>query len=112
MTTGDIGVPSQGTAAALRIEGEMTIYRAAELKDALSEALRQAASEARALALDLSLVTEFDSAGVQLLLLARREAERQGQAMRLVAYSPAVHEVLELTGLASRIGHTQQGVNP
>ncbi|WP_443094347.1 STAS domain-containing protein [Pseudoduganella chitinolytica] len=103
MTTGDIGAASQGALAALCIEGEMTIYRAAELKDVLFDALRQATADARALALDLSQVTEFDSAGVQLLLMARREAQRQGHPLQLVAHSPAVREVLNLTGLKARL---------
>ncbi len=102
MTIGEIGPAGQGEAVALRIEGEMTIYRAAELKDVLAGAVAQAVSEARALALDLSDVTEFDSAGVQLLLLARREVQRHGQVLRLEACSPAVREVFELTGLTAR----------
>ena len=102
MTNGEIGAASQGGPVALQIDGEMTIYRAAELKDVLYGAVQAAVAEARALALDLSRVTEFDSAGIQLLLVARREAERQGQALRLVACSPAVREVFALTGLSAR----------
>jgi len=102
MTIGEIGAARQGAPVALRIEGEMTIYRAAELKGVLDDALAAAVAGAQALILDLSQVTEFDSAGVQLLLVARREAERHGQALRLAACSPAVHEVFGLTGLAAR----------
>jgi anti-sigma B factor antagonist len=108
MTNGEIGAASQGAPVALQIDGEMTIYRAAELKDVLSGAVQSAVAEARALALDLSGVTEFDSAGIQLLLVARREAERQGGALRLVALSPAVREVFALTGLSARF----EGVQP
>jgi len=108
MTNGEIGAASQGAPVALQIDGEMTIYRAAELKDVLYGALHAAVAEARALTLDLSQVTEFDSAGIQLLLVARREAERQGSALHLVATSPAVREVFALTGLAARF----EGVQP
>ena len=108
MTNGEIGAASQGAPVALQIDGEMTIYRAAELKDLLYGVLREAAAAARGLALDLSQVTEFDSAGVQLLLIARREVERQGQALRLVAPSAAVREVFALTGLSARF----EGVQP
>ena len=70
----NIGETRQGAAACLAVEGEMTIYRAAELHPALRDAVRTQDAPA----LDLSAVTEFDSAGVQLLLVARREAGRLG----------------------------------
>jgi anti-sigma B factor antagonist len=90
-----IGEPSQGAAACLAVEGEMTIYRAAELKPALLEAVH--AHDAPAL--DLSAVTEFDSAGLQLLLAARREAARLGKRLDIPAASPAVREVFALLGM-------------
>ncbi|GGY75780.1 STAS domain-containing protein [Pseudoduganella plicata] len=102
MTNGEIGAAGQGVPVALQIDGEMTIYRAAELKDVLYGALQAAVAGSRALALDLSGVTEFDSAGIQLLLVAQRDAERQGQVLRLVACSPAVRDVFALTGLSAR----------
>jgi anti-anti-sigma factor len=84
----------------LRIEGELTIYRAAELKQTLLAAV--AANEA--VDVDLSQVSEFDSAGLQLLLLAKREAGATGRTLRLVDHSPAVVEVLELFDLAAHFG--------
>jgi anti-sigma B factor antagonist len=90
-----IGETCQGAAACLAVEGEMTIYRAAELKPALLAAVR--AHEAPAL--DLSAVTEFDSAGLQLLLAARREAARLGRRLDVTAASPAVRDVFALLGL-------------
>jgi anti-anti-sigma factor len=79
----------------MRVEGEMTIYRAAELKPALLDAVR--AHEAPAL--DLSAVTEFDSAGLQLLLMARQEAARLGRQLAVTAASPAVRDVCALLGM-------------
>lgn len=81
--------------SALAVEGELSIYRAAELKAALLDAL--AAGEA--LELDLSKVTEMDSAGVQLVLLAAREAKAAGRRFGIAARSPQVDEVLQLCGL-------------
>lgn len=84
----------------MRIEGEMTIYRAAELKAEVLAAVRPKA----ALEIDLSGVTEIDSAGVQVLMLAKRAAREQGGELRLVAHSPAVVEVFELLDLAAHFG--------
>ena len=81
----------------LRIEGELTIFRALELKDALL-------AQPLPLEIDLSGVTELDSAGVQLLLLAKKTALGQQRELRLVAHSPAVIEVFELLNLAAHFG--------
>jgi anti-sigma B factor antagonist len=77
------------------IEGELTIYRAAELKPVLLEAVRAHDTPA----LDLSAVTEFDSAGLQLLLMARQEAQRLGKPLQVAGASPAVREVFALLGM-------------
>ena len=95
----NIGETSQGAAACLAVEGEMTIYRAAELKPALLDAVR--AHEAPAL--DLSAVTEFDSAGLQLLLVARQEAARLGRQLAADRQRP---ESLVAGGIAAP-GHRQ-----
>jgi anti-sigma B factor antagonist len=80
------------TGAPLRIEGELTIVRAAELKAALLDGPPPTA-------IDLSGVTEIDSAGLQLLLLARREAQARQGTLALRAPSPAVAELFGLLGL-------------
>ena len=77
----------------LAIEGELTIFRAAELKPVLLD--NPALTE-----IDLSGVTEFDSAGVQLLMLAKKTAMAEGRQLRLLAHSPPVIEVFELLNVA------------
>ena len=87
----------------LRIDGELTIYRAAELAVALKTALA-AVADGGALELDLSGVAEMDSAGVQLLLAARRSALESGRALRLAARSAAVDDVLAILQLTTLFG--------
>ncbi len=94
-----------GSEALVRIEGEMTIYRASELKQLLLAQIETSA----AVDIDLADVTEFDTAGVQLLILACRTAQRMGRKLRLVAQSPAVAEVLGLLGVASHFGGSCTG---
>ncbi len=79
----------------LCIEGEMTIYRAEELKQTLLAAV----ARLPVLEVNLSAVTELDTAGVQLLILAKELAKSKNKEMRLVAHSPAVVEVFELLNL-------------
>jgi anti-sigma B factor antagonist len=78
----------------LRIEGELSIYRAEELKQALL-------GEPSPTEIDLSGVTEIDTAGVQLLMLAKRSAQAAQRELRLVAHSPAVSDVFELLNLSA-----------
>jgi anti-anti-sigma factor len=65
----------------------------------LEAAVRERRPLQRRLRLDLSEVTFFDSTGVRALLQARRIAiEDTGRPAELVAASPAVRRVLDMTG--------------
>ncbi len=85
------------TEAPLRLEGDLTIYQAAELKRRLMEFV----ARAEAPGLDLAEVTDMDTAGLQLLLLARRAAAADAKPLQLLGASPAVMEVLALCNLDS-----------
>jgi anti-sigma B factor antagonist len=84
----------------LRLEGELTVYRAQELQRTLLDALAGAAT----LEIDLHAVTEMDSAGVQLLIAAKCAAVAADKTLRLVDHSPAVVEVFRLFDLAALFG--------
>jgi anti-anti-sigma factor len=68
---------------------------------ALATALQQAPA---ALALDLAGVTDFDSSGVQLLLATQRSLAERGDALHVVAASPAVNDALAIFGLKDLLG--------
>jgi anti-sigma B factor antagonist len=80
----------------LRVEGELTIYRAAELKP-------QILGRTPPAAIDLSGVTEIDTAGLQLLMLARKAALDEQRALPLLAPSAAVREVFALLNLGAHL---------
>jgi len=84
----------------MNIEGELTIYRAAELRTALQAALAAGGD----LEVDLSGVTEMDSAGVQLLMAAKNSARATQRELRLTGHSAAVLEVFETLDLAAHFG--------
>ncbi|SNT10796.1 anti-anti-sigma factor [Noviherbaspirillum humi] len=90
--------------AALTLGGELTIYRAAEVREILLDALVPRASVPIRLEIDLSTVEEIDGAGVQLLLAAHKTARQQGTRLNLIKHSPAVIEVFELFDLAGYFG--------
>ena len=84
----------------LRLDGDIGIYRAAELKEVLLAPLAPGVM----LELDLSGVSEIDTAGVQLLLLANNSAQALGATLRLCAPSAAVVQVLDLLNLGGTFG--------
>lgn len=84
----------------LELEGELTIYRAAELRTSI----RHAISGATALTLGLGAVTEIDSAGAQLLIAARRTARETGCMLTLAGHSEAVLDALGVLGLVDALG--------
>jgi anti-sigma B factor antagonist len=84
----------------LSITGEMTIYQAAEQHAQLQAALQAGAP----LELNLAGVTELDTAGLQVLMMAKKAAQRDGRSLHLVAHSAAVQDVFEMLRVASYFG--------
>ena len=82
------------------VEPDMTIYHAIELKQKLLDALLQT----ELLEVDLSQVSEIDTSGIQLLMLTKRESQKQGKTLAIVAHSPAVREALDFYNLAAFFG--------
>ena len=75
---------------------ELTIYQAADWR----ELLHSACQSKSPLTLNLSDITEVDTAGIQLLMMARRQL---GKDLHLSSPSPALHEALELLNLQALI---------
>lgn len=76
----------------VHVRGEMTIYGAAHLKEQLFAAL---AGESD-VCLDLSAVSEIDTTGVQLLLLAQQVSVAGGARFALARPSDVMTEALGL----------------
>jgi anti-anti-sigma factor len=82
------------------LEGELTIFTAADTRQRLLDA----AATGQNLEIDLAHVTEIDLAGLQLMLAVKRQALEQGKALRFVNHSAAVLDVLDLCDLAGYFG--------
>lgn len=84
----------------LALSGEINVYNAADIKTTLLQTL----DRCNEVELDLAQVSDIDSAGLQILLLAKREANRHNKALRIVAHSAAVREVLDFCNTAAFFG--------
>ncbi len=79
----------------IRIEGGMTICQVLALRQILLDSIIHSSD----IDIDLSAVDEIDTAGVQLLILAKRTALSQHRELNLIGHSPAVLDVFELLNL-------------
>lgn len=86
--------------ASFSLDGELTVYTAAAVKSRLCGLL---AEHTQVVLLDLSEVDECDTAGVQLLLSARRAVNAAGREFAVVDPSGPVREALILLGLHALI---------
>lgn len=86
--------PAEGTRFA--IGPGLSIYDVADLKPRLLEAVANHA----VLNVDLSQVESIDSAGIQLLMLAKVHALAYDHRFHLVGHSPVVLEIFELFRVA------------
>lgn len=82
------------------LDQDLTIYNANDIKQRLTAAL----AEGDGLELDLTKVSEMDTAGVQLLLFLKKEAQRLGKEARIVGHSAEVRETLDFLSLTARLG--------
>jgi anti-anti-sigma factor len=82
------------------ISGELTIYTAATEKQILQEAL----DSTEELEINLSQVSEMDSAGLQVLIVLKQEAARRRKKLHYSMHSKAVLEILEMSNMTTSFG--------
>lgn len=82
------------------VKEDMTIYHASAQKAQFLDALMAT----QHLELDLHAVAEMDTAGLQLLLLLKREASEHGKNVSVINHSPRVQQVLDFCNLVSAFG--------
>ena len=91
------GTEHMQTTARLALSGEMTIYNAAQIKATLAEAMRGATE----VEVDLSGIADIDTAGLQLMLIAKRHPDCR---VRFVDHSPEVLRLIDLANLGGALG--------
>lgn len=92
------GMHSEASGKRLEVNGELTIFRVADLRQQWLDALAGASD----VDVDLSEVTEIDCAGIQLMIAAQREAVFLDKQLTFTRHSPAVVELLGLCNLSGQ----------
>ncbi len=84
------------------IEGEMTIFVAQELREAIMPIITSKGDGE--IEIDLSRVSEVDAAGLQLMVSVKLEAILRGKTLRYVGHSKSVMDMIDLCDLGSFFG--------
>lgn len=92
-----IDMKRKGKHTRVALAGELTIYSAAEIKAGLAQAM----GSANEIEVDLSGITEMDTAGLQLMLIAKRNP---GKEVRFVNHPPSVLRLVDLANLGGVFG--------
>jgi len=95
-----ITIDNTGDQCRIAVEGEMTIFSALELKNSLLAPI----GDKDDIEVDLSAVSEIDSAGLQIMVLLKLEAFVQNKMLRFTGHSPAVREIIDLCDLGAFFG--------
>jgi len=92
----DIKVDRDGTNCVVTLEGEIDVYTAPRLKDALVEAIEGGCVD---VIVDLEGVAFIDSSGLGVLVGALRRAKERSGAVRLVCTRGSILKIFRVTGL-------------
>ena len=88
--------------AIVRVRGELDLESADQLRHVVTDLLN--AGGTSVIGLDLGELTFVDSTGIGTLVVARRICDQVGVTLRLVAVSPFVAHVLNITGVSEQFG--------
>lgn len=93
-------INTQGKKTHIEVQGELTIFTAQEV----FEQMKNPALYSKEIELDLSQVTEMDSAGLQILLSVKSKCALHNTTLSITAHSVAVSELLTLSDLVGFFG--------
>ncbi len=95
-----ISAHRDGDVLNIRVSGEMTIHNARELKKGLAEHL----FSAKDIEMDLTDVSEMDTAGLQLMVLAMKESMDSGMRLKIASLSGPAERIITLYDMNEFLG--------
>jgi anti-sigma B factor antagonist len=91
----------------LKVDGDLNIYNAAEIKAGLMEYIE----DYKEFEIDMSTVNEIDTAGIQLLLQFKKKAAQEERSMQLSDCNEQVCDLLDLYQLQDWLAPTASNNN-
>jgi anti-sigma B factor antagonist len=102
MALADLNVETIGQIVVARLDGEIDMSNAAEIRDAVS---RRVSNEALGVVVDITDVGYLDSAAIQVIFELRERLRTRGQQIRLVvAPGSPIAETLRVGDVPAAIG--------
>lgn len=97
---------SETSVKRIDLRGEFNIFTATAVRQQLLDALDQPGEGGAEIEVEIDLagVNEIDSAGIQLMIAAKREAATRNRVLRFVGHSREVFDVLELCDVTGQLG--------
>lgn len=95
-----VTVETHARTAVVTAQGRLDFGAAAEFQRQLEQALASAAAAPAALIVDCAALDYVSSAGLRVLLMVAKTAQRSGIGFALCALQPAVREVFEVSGFS------------
>lgn len=95
-----LNIETRGDTCHVALQGELTIYQAAELAGTLLPRL----DCREPMVVDLSEVSDMDTSCAQVLMVAKRARLAHGRSFALTEHSQAVIDAFETLGLVSWFG--------
>lgn len=89
-----------GKSCEIKIDGRFNIYSVSSIKEKIYNTI----SFYQSITIDLSGVSEFDTAGVQLLIALKKEMSKTNKSLTMHSHSQHVIALIDLYGLISFFG--------
>lgn len=96
-----INTTATDSAFIIHVDGELDVYTAPQLKDAIAEGISRGL---RLLVVDLTSVGFLDSTALGVLVGGRRSAHEEGGDVVLVVDSPHLEKMFQITGFETMFG--------
>ncbi len=101
----ELQIKTSGDNYSLSVMGDLTIYQVSLVKEELQSKL---ADLTQSVELNLAGIEEIDTAGVQLLMMLKRNVEQGGGEVTLSSISESVEQVLSALDCLSWFGIEEQ----
>ena len=100
-----VEISESASAWSVVVRGEIDVDTAPKLQQVLDGAIEKGA---RLVALELEHVDFLDSSGLRVIVAVSKDLRGRGGSLMLGGASPAVLQVLEITGVIDQLRHPEQ----